>query len=157
VILTAATIWLKPLIHRWFRSMAARSASRRSKITEKLVQYLLVLAVAAIIWILVVNITAVYVYGFFSLWGWVAPPVALTIAWAVYDLVDDRVEARAGALYDRATTRSARTGDAEPGAASIPPAPAGYPGASTGGGAAASRPRPDDGLTDEQRRMFDQL
>lgn len=141
VILTAATIWLKPLIHRWFRSMAAKSTSQRTKLGEKLVQYLLVLAVAAIVWVLVVLFTGVNVRGFF--WGWILPPLALLIAWAIYDAVDDRLEAQAGRLYDRATQREGAT--APSAAPPIPPAPGTTP------------PRADDGLTDEQRRMFDQL
>lgn len=150
VILTAATLWLKPLVHRWFRSLAARSTSRRSGLAEKLVQYGLVLAVAAIVWVIVVFFTGVRVSGFFWFWGWVSPPLFLTIAWAVYDLVDDRIEAATGRLYDRATTR-----DSAPGA----PAPASGPAARPTAPASdtASRPRRDDGLTDEQRRLFDQL
>jgi hypothetical protein len=150
VILTAATLWLKPLIHRGFQSLASRSAAKRSKLTEKLVQYLLVLAVAAIIWILLVVFTGVHVSGFFWFWGWVSPPLFLTIAWGVYDLIDDGIEARAGRLYDRATTRerkAAESGSAPP----APPAPSTHPGTAT---PAARR---DDGLTDEQRRMLDEL
>ena len=150
VILAAATLWLKPLVHRWFLSLAARSASRRSRFSEKLVQYLLVLAVAAIIWVLLVVFTGVAVGGFFFLWGWVSPPLFLTLAWAVYDLVDDRIEARTGALYDRARggARSTESGSAT--APPIPPAP--------GAGSAGTSPaRRDDGLTAEQRRLFDEL
>lgn len=147
VILTAATIWLKPLVHRWFRSIAAGSAAKRSKVGEKLVQYLLVLAVAAIIWVLVVIFTGVNVRGF--VFGWFVPPVILLIAWALYDVLDDRLEASAGRLYDRAFHRDKTPDAAAPG---IPSAPAaGYP------GAAPSAARSDDGLTDEQRRMFDDL
>ena len=150
VVLTAATIWVKPLIHRFFRSLAARSSATRSRLSEKLVQYLLVLAVAVVVWILVVVLTGVNVSGFFWFWGWVSPPLFLTVAWAVYDLVDDGIEARAGRLYDRATTRGGRGAtDAAPDAPSIPAPPRGD---------AASAPRdPYEGLSAEQRRMFDGL
>lgn len=152
LVLTAATIWVKPLIHRWFVSMAARSSTRRSKLAEKVVQYGLTLAVAAVIWVLLVIFTGVHVGGFFFLWGWIVPPVALTIAWAVYDLIDDGVEARAARLFDRATRRDAAGPGTSPTAGtSIPSAPRGYP------GAASAPSRRDDGLTDEQRRLFDQL
>ncbi len=141
-VLAAATIWLKPLIHRWFQSMAGRSAATRSRLAEKLVQYLLVLAVAAVIWVLLVVFTGVNVRGF--IFGWFVPPIFLLIAWAVYDLIDDRLEARAGALYDRAT--GGRGAGAVPPAAASPAPPA------------ASAPEDlDDGLTPEQRRMFDDL
>ncbi|MCR2815734.1 hypothetical protein [Microbacterium jiangjiandongii] len=141
-VLAAATIWLKPVIHRWFQSMAGRSAVKRSRLAEKLVQYLLVLAVAAVIWVLLVAFTGVNVRGF--VFGWFVPPIFLLIAWALYDLIDDRLEARAGALYDRATG-----GGRQP---AVPPAAA-----SPAPGAAPARENVDDGLTPEQRRMFDDL
>ena len=165
-VLAAATIWLKPLIHRWFRSMAARSAAQRSWLAEKLVQYVVVLGVAAIIWVLLVLFTGVNVRGF--VFGWFVPPIFLLIAWAIYDLVDDRIEARAAELYDRATAgRRATTGpDVRGSVPPVPPAPAGFaPGSAPGSagftppaapGSAASARR-DDGLTDEQRRMLDGL
>ena len=153
LILTAGTIWLKPLIHRGFQSIAARSASRRTKIGEKVVQYLLVLAIAAVFWVLLVIFTGVNVGGFFFLWGWIAPPISLTIAWAVYDLIDDGVEARAGRLYDRASKRRDPAESASA-VSSIPSAPTGYPGAA---GTDSRTARLDDGLTAEQRRMLDEL
>lgn len=154
VVLAAATIWLKPLIHRGFGSLAARSAANRSKLSEKAVQYLVVLAVAAVIWVLLVILTGVNVRGF--VFGWFVPPLMLLIAWAIYDLVDDRVEARAGELYDRATS-GRRTPDSTPG--TVPPIPSapGGSAASAPGRPSASTPRGDDGLTDEQRRMLDEL
>ena len=77
--------------------MAARSANQRTKIGEKLTQYVLALIVAVIVWVLVVLLTSVRVEGW--LWGWVLLLVALLIAWAIYDAIDDRVEARAGLVY----------------------------------------------------------
>jgi hypothetical protein len=155
VVLAAATIWLKPLIHRGFSSLAARSAGARSRLAEKAVQYLVVLAVAAVIWVLLVIFTGVNVRGF--VFGWFVPPVFLLIAWAIYDLVDDRIEARAGELYDRAT---GGRGDRGSVADSVLPIPSsGGSASSTPGRPSASMPRPraDDGLTDEQRRMLDGL
>ncbi|TFV83901.1 hypothetical protein E4V99_02130 [Microbacterium sp. dk485] len=169
-VLAAATIWLKPLIHRWFRSMAARSAAQRSWLAEKLVQYVVVLGVAAIIWVLLVLFTGVNVRGF--VFGWFVPPIFLLIAWAIYDLVDDRIEARAAELYDRATAgRRATTGpDVRGSVPPVPPASGGFappaPGSagftpppaprSAASGSAASARR-NEGLTDEQRRMLDDL
>lgn len=145
VILTAATIWLKPLIRRWFRGMAAKSQNRRTKIGEKLVQYGLVFVVALIVWVLVVVLTRVNVSGWF--WGYVLPPVALLIAWAIYDLIDDRIESRAGALYDSATTRVRGGQSTVDAVAQAPDSPA----------PSAGRRELKDGLTDEQRRMLDEL
>ncbi|MET0296525.1 MAG: hypothetical protein ABW024_03925 [Microbacterium sp.] len=143
VILTAATIWLKPAVTKLFRGMAARSADQRTRLGEKLVQWGLVLIVEIIVWVLVVLLSRVNVTGWF--WGWVLPPIALLIAWAIYDAIDDKVEARAGALYDKATRgRSVSTDTAAP---PVAPSPA----------AQAGRRELKDGLTDEQRRMLDEL
>ena len=54
VVMTIATIWIKPLITRFFQARTATSAGQRTKIGEKIVQFFLVLIVAFIVWILVV-------------------------------------------------------------------------------------------------------
>ena len=90
-------------------------------------------------------LSGVSIGGWF--WGYILPPVILLIGWAVYDAIDDRVEAHAGALYDKATGQSA-AGTAA-GAPAVPAAPS--PEAQAG-----SR-KLKDGLTDEQRRMLDEL
>jgi hypothetical protein len=59
IILTAATIWLKPVISKAFSGAAAKSAESRTKAGEKLVQYGLVFVVELIIWILVVIFSGV--------------------------------------------------------------------------------------------------
>lgn len=146
IVLTAATLWIKPLITRWFRGMAARSANQRTKIGEKLTQYVLVLIVAVIVWVLVVLLTSVHVQGWFS--GWVVPPIALLIAWAIYDAIDDRVEAHAARVYDSASAklgRTPKTGGTVDASATTP------------GSDASVRRELKDGLTDEQRRMLDEL
>lgn len=142
VILTAATIWLKPLLSKVLGGAAARGAETRTRAGQKIVQYGAVFIVELIVWVVMVLLSGVNINGFF--WGWVLPPVLLLIAWAVYDAIDDRIEARAGALYDSAT---------------------GGRQTASGGGAAASSPAVDpaakaeidDGLTPEQRRMLDEL
>lgn len=142
VILTALTIWIKPLIHRMFRSMASRSAGQRTKIGEKLVQGTLVFLVALIVWVITVVFSGVSVGGWF--WGYVLPPVIILIGWAIYDAIDDRVEGHAGALYDKAT-----------GAAATDPAPA--TSRLTTAETASAQRELQDGLTEEQRRMLDEL
>jgi small-conductance mechanosensitive channel len=141
VILTAATLWLKPLITKMFRGMAARSSGQRTKAGEKVVQYVLVFIVELIVWLLVVWLSGVSVRGWF--WGYLLPPIILLIAWAIYDAVDDRVEARTGQLYDKATGKPASGDDA----AVEPPSAAQQ----------AGERELKDGLTDEQRRMLDDL
>jgi len=140
IILTAATVWLKPVISKAFTGAARRSASQRTAAGDKLVQYGIVFLVELIIWLLVVIFSGVRVHGFF--WGWVIPPVALLLAWIVYDRIDDRVEARTAALYDRATGR-------------VPGPASGSSGPTAAGRAGAAELQ--DGLTPEQRRMLDEL
>lgn len=145
IVLTALVIWIKPLVEKWFRSMAARSADRRTRAGEKVVEFLIAFTVAFLVWIGTVLFTGVSIGGgiFGAFWGYVLPPVILLIGWAIYDAIDDRVESHAGALYDKATGGRVATTDA---AATAPTTPE----------AAAGR-RELDGLTDEQRRMLDEL
>ena len=144
LVMTALVIWVKPLIERAFRAMAARSASQRTRAGEAVVQFVIVLAVAAIVWVLTVLLTRVSVSGWF--WGYLLPPAIIAIGWAVYATIDDRVEAHAGALYDRATGRTVTD--------------AGSTGSVAGrveGSDPAGRRELKDGLTDEQRKMLDEL
>src|SRR5690349_8840390 len=63
VVLTAATIWLKPVIRKWFARMAAKSASERTKVGETLVKIGLVFLVELIVWVLVVMLSGVHIYN----------------------------------------------------------------------------------------------
>ncbi len=148
VVLTALVIWIKPLVTRWFRSMAAKSSSQRTKLGEKVVEFLLAFAVALLVWVATVLLSGIAIGGGIlgAFWGYVLPPAILLIGWAIYDVIDDRVEAQAGALYDRATAGSARTRTD----AAAPPLPVTPE-------AASARRELHDGLTEEQRRMLDEL
>ena len=147
VILTASTIWLKPVIAKAFAKAAEKSAGSRTRAGQKVVQFGAVLLVELIVWVLVVLFSGVRVGGF--LWGWVVPPVLLLLAWIVYDALDDRLQRTAGDLYDRATG----------GRGSTPSATSTASADSVTGASATetSRPAFDDGLTPEQRRMLDEL
>ncbi|WP_243077124.1 hypothetical protein [Microbacterium sp. SS28] len=138
VILTAAVIWLKPLISKWFGSMTAKSAHQRTKAGETLVQIGLVFVVELVVWIIVVALSGVTVHNWF--FGYLVPPIFLLIAWAIYAAIDTRLEARADALYDQASTKLGK----RPTDAAAPPA-------------ADTRAEVQDGLTPEQRRMLDEL
>ncbi len=142
IVLTALVIWIKPLVEKWFRSMAAK----RGRAGEKLVELLIAFAVALVVWIGTVLLSGVSIGGgFFGwIWGYLLPPAILLIGWAIYDAIDDRVESHTGALYDRATGSRAATTDASAPAVPNPEA-------------AAGRRELNDGLTDEQRRMLDEL
>lgn len=148
IVLTALALWIKPLVSRWFRAMAEKSATRRTKVGEKIVEFLLALAVAFLVWAVTVLLSGVSIGGgFFGwIWGWVLPPVILLIGWAIYDAIDDKVEERAGSIYDRAMGGPARP-DAVGSAPPVAPAPR---------NATPAREH-KDGLTDEQRRMLDEL
>ena len=148
IVMTALVIWIKPLVEKWFRSMAARSANRRTKAGEKLVEFLIAFAVAFVVWIGTVLLSGASIGGGFfgTFWGYVLPPVILLIGWAIYDAIDDKVESHAGSLYDKATgARGATTTDAA--SPAVPTSPE----------AAAGQRELHDGLTEEQRRMLDEL
>ncbi|WP_141892849.1 hypothetical protein [Microbacterium kyungheense] len=149
IVMTALVIWVKPLVEKWFRSSAAKSAGGRTKAGEKLVEFFIAFAIAFLIWIATVLFTGVSIGGGFfgAVWGYVLPPVILLIGWAIYGAIDDRVEEHAGALYDRAT--GSRAGTAGSVDTATPPVPSPE--------AAAGRRELNDGLTDEQRRMLDEL
>ncbi len=139
IVMTALVIWVKPVVAKWFAAMAARSAGERTKAGQALVRGMLAIAIAFLVWIATVLLSRVQISGWF--WGYLLPPVILLIGWAVYDMIDDKVEARAGALYDKAATGiTGRAPAAEP---VVEPAPA--------------RRHLHDGLTDEQRKMLDDL
>lgn len=146
VILTAATVWIKPALHRAFTGAASKSAGQRTKVGEKVVQFATVFLVALIVWFVTVLFSGVSVGGWF--WGYLLPPLIILIGWTIYDAIDDRVEAHAGALYDRAT--SGRRVDAAAPRTSAPAAP---PSSAAAAGHAELR----DGLTAEQRKMLDEL
>ena len=148
VILTAATIWVKPAIGGWFRSLAARKGSAPSTGARKATEYIIVFLVALVVWFLVVLLTGVDVRGWF--WGYLLPPVFLLAAWAVYDGIDDMVEARAGDVYDK--VESAVSGNRTQQQAA-PPVQTPEERAATESG----RTELKDGLTPDQRKMFDDL
>lgn len=140
VILTLATVWLKPALNKWFAGRAAKKAGELSKLGLKVVTYLSVFVVSLVVWILTVLLSSLGVDGW--LWGYVLPAIALLIAWAIYDGVDDKLEAHASRLYDSATGNKGAVDAASP-ASTTPPA--------------APTKVVDDGLTPEQRKMFEEL
>lgn len=142
VVLTLATLAIKPALLKVFRGSVAKSADSRTRLGEKLVQYGLVFAAELIIWVLTVLLSGVNVHGWF--WGYVLPPVYLLIAWVIYDLVDDRIENKARELIGTTTAKVRGTDAAAPAAAPSPETQAG-------------RAELNDGLTPEQRRMLDEL
>ncbi len=140
VILTLATLFLKPLLTRAASSMSSRGT--------KLVQYLAVFVVEFVVWLVTVWLSGVRTG---NLWGWILPPAILLIGWVVYDQIDDALTRKAGELYDAAEARisGSRSGTAS----SAPSAPS----AASTQATAAGREELRDGLTPEQRRMLDEL
>lgn len=149
VILTLATLALKPMLLRMFRGAASKSAQTRTRVGEKLVQYVLVFIVELVVWVLTVLLSGVNVSGWF--WGYVLPPLYLLIAWVIYDLVDDRIESKAEAVFDsvQAKVKGGRTSTIETSDAAAS--------ATQSGATRAGREELNDGLSPEQRRMLDEL
>ena len=144
VILTIASVWVKPLITKAFANRSAKSAGQRGKNTQTLVRWGTVFLVELIVWVIVVIFSGVSVNNWF--WGYLLPPIIFLIGWAIYAAIEDRVEAKADALYDQAHAGITK-------ASATDAAPAENPSAPT----QATRAELHDGLTDEQRRMFDDL
>lgn len=148
IVLTLAALFVKPTLRRLF-TRTANAASTRAGGGEKLLQYLVVYAVEFVIWLLTVWLSGVSAHGI--LFGFLFPPLLLLVGWVVYDLVDDRIHAKAGEVYDSVAQRTDRSGGrpaGDPAAGATPPPTTTRPPASA---------RPDDGLTPEQRRMLDEL
>ncbi|WP_312170049.1 hypothetical protein [Microbacterium sp.] len=144
VILTLAALFVKPLLTGAFRKAAAKSAADRTKTGEKVMQYVLVYVVELLIWVAVVWLSGVRASGF---WSYALPPLFLLFGWMIYDQVDDKLRAKAGQLYDAVQSKVSGSGKTAP--ASAP--------ASETRATAAARDELNDGLTPEQRRMFDEL
>lgn len=154
VILTAVTLGIKPLLLAAFRGAAVKSASRRTRVGEKVLQYALVFAAELAVWLLTVWFSGVEVRGWF--WGYLLPPLYLLLAWVIYDQIDDRIQAKTGAVFDSVQARVA--GARGPVATSQTAAsPHSTPQASTTQASSAAREELKDGLTPEQRRMLDEL
>ncbi|MDZ8170954.1 hypothetical protein [Microbacterium xanthum] len=100
LLLTIATVWLRPAMRRFFQRRAAGSVHKRTKVGEKILQLGIVLLVALIVWIAVVLLSGVNTSGWIS-W-WVFPPIILAIAWMVWDAIAARVEAKGQELYVKA-------------------------------------------------------
>ena len=145
VILTLAPLWIKPLLTKWFARSSATRADQFSKFGLKSLSALYVFLVAFIVWILTIFFSQLHVSGWF--WGYILPPIALLIAWLIYDSVDEKLEAQASRLYDSATgkNQSADAAATAPDAPAVPAPPV------------APRVVQDDGLTAEQRKMLDDL
>lgn len=143
-------LFVKPLVLKMFRSSASKGVHRRTRAGEAIVQGILVLAVAAIVWVLTLLLSGVSAGGSWF-WAWVLPPILITIGWAIYAKVSGSLEQRAGELYDRAgggpavrPANETATINATNTAAESPEK-------------AAARKELRDGLTPEQRKMFDDL
>jgi hypothetical protein len=143
IVLTLLTMWVRPALTNWFRRRAAKSAGGRTKAGEFLVEVGIVLVIAFIVWIVTVLLSGVRI-GLNPL-GYILPPIFVALGWWVYELIADRAESHAGALYDRAT--GARVGGTDAASAVPPPSPE----------TQSARRELKDGLTDEQRRMLDEL
>lgn len=139
VVMTLLVLFVKPAVERWARGRAARTSSQRTRTGEWFAQLLIVLAVAALVWILTVLLSGVSTGGSWF-WAFVLPPAIIAIGWAVYAKISDVLEGKAGEIYDRFEQRGT---DAAPVVESAQ--------------AREGRTELADGLTAEQRKMLDEL
>ncbi|MBV0894232.1 hypothetical protein [Microbacterium sp. NC79] len=145
VILTAATIFVKPAVTKFLKNATSNSSKSMSAGVQKAIEYGIVFVVALVVWILVRIFSGVYTWDFFT--GILLPPVVLLAAWFIYDMIDDRIEKVAGDLYDKAESAvNEKNAGAQP-ASPSPESPA----------TRAARDELKDGLTPEQRRMMEDL
>lgn len=145
VILTAATIFVKPAVTKFLKNAASNSTKSMSTGAQKAIEYGIVFVVALVVWILVRIFSGVYTWDFFT--GILLPPVILLAAWFLYDMIDDRIEKVAGDLYDKAESAvNEKNAGAQP-ASPSPESPA----------TRHARDELKDGLTPEQRRMMEDL
>lgn len=100
LVLTLATVWIRPALSRMARSTASKQTAGSSRMVQWLVSALAVFLVAFAVWVLTVWLSDINVEGW--LWGYLVPPLALLVAWFIYDLIADRLEARAAKVYDSA-------------------------------------------------------
>ncbi len=147
VILTAATIFVKPAVTKLLKNVTDGASKGKSLSTgvQKAIEYGIVFVVALLVWILVRAFSGIWTWDFFT--GIILPPLILLVAWFVYDMIDDRIEKVAGDLYDKAETAINDNN-----AKSTPTTPA-----PESPETRAARDELKDGLTPEQRRMMDNL
>lgn len=105
LLLTVLTIWIKPLLSSAASSQADRLSQGRSAGARRGFGALAVLIVALVVWLLLVWFSSIRVQGWF--WGYVIPPIALLIAWFIYDAIDDQLERSVTRAYD--SVRGRRT------------------------------------------------
>lgn len=146
VILTAATIFVKPAVTKFLQNAAAESRKTANSGMQKVIEYGIVFVVALVVWILVRLFSGIYTWDFFT--GILLPPLLLLVAWFIYDMIDDRIEKVAGDLYDKAENAINDNNNAK--AQPTAPAPESPE-------TRAARDELKDGLTPEQRRMMDDL
>src|SRR5262249_27534045 len=121
---------------------AEKSDGQRTKAGRGLVRVGIVLLIAFIVWIVTVWLSGVTA-GLNPL-AYILPPIILAIGWWIYDLIAQRAEEHPGGLYDKAT--GAQVGSTDAATPAVPSAET-----------AAGTRELQDGLTDEQRRMLDEL
>lgn len=109
VVMTVLVIWVRPLVAKWFGSMADKSKAQRTKLGEMAVRALLSVAVAFVVWTVTVLVSGVTVSGWF--WGWILPPLILLAGWGVYALINDAAERKTAQLLGMADDTDGKDDD----------------------------------------------
>ncbi len=151
ILLTAATLWIKPAARRLLDGWTQGVRSTATATLQKVLEYATAFVVALAMWFIVVALSSVTARG---VSGYVLPAVALLAAWVIYDLVDDRFEKTTADLIDRGAARGSQAAAPTSSAGTATPT---TPTAPTPPASGAGRRELNDGLTDEQRRLFDEL
>ncbi len=100
LVMTALVLFVKPLAERWAQTEAEKTRPHRSRTGEQFIQLLIVFALAGAVWVATLIFSGVNA-GDSWFWSFVLPPIIIGAGWFVYAKVSDRIEAKAGELYDR--------------------------------------------------------
>jgi uncharacterized membrane protein YvlD (DUF360 family) len=97
IIFTLATLFVKPIIVKFLTNQAGKYSSRSKYLAGKSLTYIVgIVATGVIVWL-----TWLISRGIgFNVFGFIIGTIIIWAASLVYDIVDDRLEARVGAIVD---------------------------------------------------------
>lgn len=102
LIFTLATVFVKPIVSSFAQKTAEGLKQGKTSTAARVIEYVAVFAVALVIWLILSVLGAAQNPHWFS---WILSPVLLLVAWAIYDVVDEKIEAQVAKGYDAATRK----------------------------------------------------